>query len=663
MNKISASDGGNTGAQVVVFYLGEQEFCSDICYVKEIVRLEDIIPVPRSPDFVAGVCNLRGNVLPIIDTRKRLGMSSIAATESTRLLVVELNNTRLGLVVDGIREVMRLNDTMFDVDSHINFELDKRFLNGVVKSDGGKRLILNLNLSEMIESECCLGESKGSSSYLVSSSGREANPVQIDDKGLRNVGDERQFVTFSLSGEEYAFDIGCVREILRVSPLTELPNVPSFVRGLLSVREELLPIIDLRFLLGLTDMLSERLSPINNIIDFLDSCRQKDKQGDIFDKFEYGEYIVKTDKFLQGIGSSSEHIQTAVKKARRLCSSLLVVLKQKADVRREDFIDVYEDMIEAMNNLKDVLREYSCEDQRILVVETDNNVFGYLVDGVNEVLHVSSGLIAPAPSLADTQDGQLKGIAKLNGGERLIMIMNQEMLLSGQDKKSIENAIDSDSHISEKEKESKRESSGMGEEQLVTFFVDNQEYGIKIMDVQEINRLDSVTFVPRSPYFVDGVTNLRGNVIPVINMRKLFGLADKKKDDRTRIIIVDIENRHTGLKVDQVSEVLTVSKSDVEITPSIVINSEVNAFMEGVCKINNGNRMLILLNIKKILNKQELEMLASLKYECHENGNKVVQSCDESKGGQICCEAQGDISSNGVKRKGGKNKKKLDIAE
>jgi purine-binding chemotaxis protein CheW len=129
------------------------------------------------------------------------------------------------------------------------------------------------------------------------------------------------------------------------------------------------------------------------------------------------------------------------------------------------------------------------------------------------------------------------------------------------------------------------------------------------MQVQEINRVSEITHVPRAPHFIDGMTNLRGNVVPVINVRELFGLEEKPADDRTRIIIVDINGSRTGLRVDQVNEVLRLSSQDIEETPAIVTKDISKRLMQGVCKIDSGKRMIVLLNISEILDQKELENL------------------------------------------------------
>lgn len=100
----------------------------------------------------------------------------------------------------------------------------------------------------------------------------------------------------------------------------------------------------------------------------------------------------------------------------------------------------------------------------------------------------------------------------------------------------------------------------LDEEQLVTFKIDKEDYAIKINFVQEITRMTEITRIPRAPYFIDGIVNLRGNIIPALNLRKLFEMNEKQVTDSTRIIIVDLNNKKTGIIVDEVSEVLRFEK-------------------------------------------------------------------------------------------------------
>jgi purine-binding chemotaxis protein CheW len=152
-----------------------------------------------------------------------------------------------------------------------------------------------------------------------------------------------------------------------------------------------------------------------------------------------------------------------------------------------------------------------------------------------------------------------------------------------------------------------RRSNQTGLLQLVSFNLGDEEYGVDILKVQEINRMVHVTRVPKAPEFVEGVINLRGKVIPIVDLRKRFGLPAKPHDKNTRIIVVDIEGRTVGLIVDGVSEVLRLSMETIEPPPSMVAGVDAE-YIWGVGKLED--RLLILLDLARVLAKDQKEFLA-----------------------------------------------------
>jgi purine-binding chemotaxis protein CheW len=145
--------------------------------------------------------------------------------------------------------------------------------------------------------------------------------------------------------------------------------------------------------------------------------------------------------------------------------------------------------------------------------------------------------------------------------------------------------------------------------QLVTFRLGNEEFSLDILKVQEIIRHMNLTRVPKTPEFVDGVINLRGRVIPVLDLRKRFGLPKDENTNETRIIVVDVDNRTVGLKVDAVSEVLRLPADTVEPPPAIITGVE-SDYIKGVGKLDG--RLLILLDVAKILSCTERDALGNV---------------------------------------------------
>jgi len=135
--------------------------------------------------------------------------------------------------------------------------------------------------------------------------------------------------------------------------------------------------------------------------------------------------------------------------------------------------------------------------------------------------------------------------------------------------------------------------------QLVIFQLAGEEFGVEIMQVQEIIRMPDITRIPQSPEYVEGVINLRGKIIVVTNLDTRFGLQSKELDDDSRIIIVEVGETVVGMIVDSVSEVLRLSTANVEPAPEI-ISAKIQAdYLRGVGKLDD--RLLILLDLEKVL--------------------------------------------------------------
>lgn len=144
--------------------------------------------------------------------------------------------------------------------------------------------------------------------------------------------------------------------------------------------------------------------------------------------------------------------------------------------------------------------------------------------------------------------------------------------------------------------------------QLVSFAIGDEEFGVDILKVQEIIRMVEVTRVPNAPEHVDGVINLRGKVIPIISLRRRFGIERKENDKYTRIIVVELSGKVVGFVVDAVSEVLRIPRSVTEPPPSIVAGIDAE-YITAVGKLED--RLLILLDLDRVLSNEERATLAA----------------------------------------------------
>ncbi len=145
------------------------------------------------------------------------------------------------------------------------------------------------------------------------------------------------------------------------------------------------------------------------------------------------------------------------------------------------------------------------------------------------------------------------------------------------------------------------------EEQLVVFTLADESYAVDIATVQEILRMQHITKVPRAPEFVEGVSNLRGRVIPVVDLRKRFGLPVTEHGNATRIVVVEINGQTIGIIVDGVSEVLRIQSDAIE-PPSPVVTTIDSEYLRGIAKVDD--RLIILLSLDKVLSVKEMSKLA-----------------------------------------------------
>jgi len=145
--------------------------------------------------------------------------------------------------------------------------------------------------------------------------------------------------------------------------------------------------------------------------------------------------------------------------------------------------------------------------------------------------------------------------------------------------------------------------------QCVTFRLDDEIYGINVMQVQEVLRVTEIAPVPGAPHYVLGIINLRGNVVTVIDTRERLGLEAKEVDESTRIVIIEADKMVVGILVDAVAEVVDLRTSEIESAPSVG-NDESSKYIQGVA--SRDGVLLILVDLNKLLNDEEWAELGSV---------------------------------------------------
>jgi purine-binding chemotaxis protein CheW len=153
------------------------------------------------------------------------------------------------------------------------------------------------------------------------------------------------------------------------------------------------------------------------------------------------------------------------------------------------------------------------------------------------------------------------------------------------------------------------------EVKLAISLLENQPYAIDIMKIKQIIRPMKITKLPKAPDFLEGVINLRGVVIPVIDMRKRFSLPPRGEGEETKVIIASVDRRIVGIIVDEVTEVIPVQRSEIQPPPRVVKGVEAT-YLLGVCRYQDD--ILLILNLDEILTAEEKITLSTLK----ENGSR-----------------------------------------
>lgn len=249
---------------------------------------------------------------------------------------------------------------------------------------------------------------------------------------------------------------------------------------------------------------------------------------------------------------------------------------------------------------------------RIVVLALGSSSVGVTVDGVSEVLRVAKTVVEAMPPLL-ARDGDLSDIAeicRLDDGKRLVSIITARNMFNHS---VIKEALNS---VSDNGQDSGRDAAEVDEdldddEQVVVFRLDKEEFGVPIASVQEIVRVpDQLIHVPKAPAFVEGVINLRGSVLPVIDLRLRLGLVRVERSDRQRIMVFLIAGVRTGFIVDQVSEVFKIPQAAIEPAPQL--SSEQGRLLSRMANLEKQQRMVQLLEPAHLIEGDQMQALAAM---------------------------------------------------
>ncbi|QGP90882.1 CheW-like domain protein [Neomoorella glycerini] len=473
--------GSKTG-QYVVFKLGPESYGIVIDHLQEIIRVPAVVRVPMTPPYIRGLANLRGTILTVYDTRMKMGLESTSADENSRVIVVTAGGRQAGFIVDRIEGVM-------DIPAEAIEEFREGTAGGSYVSRAARigegRLVLLVDMAGMIAEMAgpalaTLAAGNGNGHYEAGEEREAGRANKVQES-------EQQLLIFRVGGEEYALNIADVKEIVHLpEEWNALHEAPPYVLGLISLRDQVLPLISMRRVFGLGDS--------------------------------------------QAPGGR-------------------------------------------------VIVAYAGQGKKVTA--------GIVVDSLAEVLRVNERSMEPVPAILRQGAGEIAAVCRL-GEKRMVFVLDSEKLLGDV---SFLTGVESGGDAAAVGRRRYHEE----EYQLVTFELGKEEFALPIKSVREIIRAGHITAVPGTRSFVRGIFNLRGSIVPVIDLRRRFAYPERPPDEQDRILICEGNGSVVGLMVDGVREVLKILASKIEAAPpGISQPGGERPCVSGIAKLEKGRNVIIL---------------------------------------------------------------------
>ncbi len=462
-------------SKMIVFRMGKEEFALKVDVIREITQIPNLIHVPNAPYYIAGLCSLRGEVLPIIDSKKLFHLNEVEYVENSRVIITEIGQKKVGLLVDKVSEILSVDKSDIK-DAPSNLRGDDSNVSGMLFLSGSKRIILIIDPHKL----SVLGYDYTEQAY------KEGGELGNVDEGL-------QVVAFHVGEEEYAFDVELVKEVIRYPKLFKIPQTSDYIDGVISLRDRLVAIINLDKLLGmhLRDTNSERrviivdngsstfgivVDRISNIMriakssikesklnilshkgsyikSFIDLDQGKrmimllhldnmimQKDMDLIYESQQGEALSEQSQIV--IDSKNEHVvifklnqdefAMQIQYVKEIYNMDELVNFPGAPPFIEGLTCLREETIPVMN-LKSLLLEDSHEltSTKILVIEYNQKKIGLLIDSASDVMKISQNDIHSVAEdmIQGNEANYVDAVAKLNDGKRIVLLLNLPGLL------------------------------------------------------------------------------------------------------------------------------------------------------------------------------------------------------------------------------------------
>jgi purine-binding chemotaxis protein CheW len=477
----------------LVFRLAERVYALPAETVGEVIRIPPTARVPQAPRALIGVANLRGIVLPIVGLRAMLDLE-VEQGAAARAIVLD-GGAPVAIVVDGIDGLVTIDAERLETRSaQLSVERGERLSGAFSLSDGqGAAKILDVQalLAETFARRTRPGQRNAARSVIAIHEPEAA-------------AEEREtFVTFDVADQEFALDLRLVREIIALpDAIAAVPRADGVVAGMTALRDQLLPLVSMRELLG-------------------------------FAPASISEWRAK-----------------------------------------------------------------------VIVASVGGGLVGLIADRARAVISADPALIDPVPPVIQARSGGeacIKSIYRGDEGRRLVSILAPEQLFRREVMKRLDEVRDTS------EPQPLIDSTNE-ERKFLVFRLAKDEFGLPVEAVVEVARApDRVTRVPKAPKFLEGVINLRGFVVPVVDQRQRFDMPRLELGEERRLVVVQTGHHRAGLVVDSVSEVLRTTADAIKDAPDLT--EDIARLVHGVVNIESEGRIILILDPAELLTRAERGLL------------------------------------------------------
>lgn len=455
------------------------------------------------------------------------------------------------------------------------------------------------------------------------------------------VDDAGRLLTFCIADVRFAVPASAVREVVRRPKAVRVPHAPPGVLGLTNLRGNVLPLVALGALIDKPVTADGRVivlalaDPVGILVDEVSAMVSQHSEGAI-----EAQLIDLPGLMLKAFGPAKPAARSArmgavTAIAREEAATDEVVLLAFA-VSEQEYALPLEQVEEVTRLPGDVtplpkadavvvgtiarhgkllpllslrlllgLKETASDQRpRVVIVRIGSHRVGLVVDAVSTILRLDESVIDPVPAVLSRGSGEARihAICRLDGGRRLVSVLAADHLVRDDLTSQLIQKSDGEGEDMAGEAES------AGTEQFLVFRLGEQDFGLPIGAVTEVTMLpEKLTLLPKAPAFVEGVMNLRGQVIPIVDQRRRF-LGDAASGKRRRVVVVSLGDIQAGLVVDAVSEVLRVPTDALRAAPEIV--GESTRVFDRVA--NLGEDMILIVEPRELLDRAERDMLSAM---------------------------------------------------